>query len=93
MFAFYNTLGLVSYNQENNRDKALRAISGGVFSMSNVPDMRFEAYVWADPTSEADRRTGGICSVTGYWAPGHRLVSTSRGRAIDVFAPNDKVIQ
>jgi len=89
-FGMYNTLSVVSPCLQDNRDEALRAITGGIFGFTFAPDMRFNKYVYAEPAPGADVYNGGICCVTGYWAPGHRLVNTARGLAIDDFAPYDK---
>ncbi len=87
----FTTSSLLARTVEDNRSLAVRAFTGGIFSFDNVPTSK--TFVFDTPVSEADRQGGGVCSVTGYWAPARRLVSTSRGRAIDIFAPNDKVIQ
>lgn len=89
-FAFYNTLSVVSPCLEDRRDEAIRAFTCGIFGQTVAPDMRLSKYVFAEPLPGDDALRGGICSVTGYWAPAHRLVETSRGRAIDIFAPYDK---
>lgn len=81
------TASLVARTVEDNRSLAVRFFTGGLFSFDDVPVCR--KFVFDTPVSEGDRQSGGICSVTGYWAPGRRLVSTSLGRAIDIFAPND----
>ena len=81
------TVSLMARTVQDNRSLAVRFFTGGLFSFDDVPVNR--TFVFDTPVSEADRQSGGICSVTGYWAPGRRLVITSLGRAIDIFAPND----
>ncbi len=83
----FPTASLLARTVQDNRSLAVRFFTGGLFSFDDVPVSRM--FVFDTPVSEADRQSGGICSVTGYWAPGRRLVTTSRGRAIDNFAPND----
>ena len=36
--------------------------------------------------SDEDRRNGGFCEETGFWAPAHRLVDVNGRRVIDDFA-------
>ena len=68
----------------------VRNISAGIFGFSTSSDGQFSNLVWETPTSPGDRRNGGICTVTGWWAPAHSMVKTSRGKAIAEFAPYDK---
>mgnify|MGYP003652077351 CR=1 FL=1 len=68
----------------------VRALSAGIFGFSLSSDGQFSPFVWDEPTSPGDRQNGGLCCVTGYWAPAHSMVKTSRGKAIIEFAPNDK---
>ena len=83
----FRSLSLLARTVQDNRSLALRALSGGIFGFDDVPINR--TFVFDTPVSEADRVSGGYCAVTGYWAPGRRMVNTSRGRAIDIFAPNN----
>ncbi len=83
----FPTASLLARTVQDNRSLAVRFMTGGLFSFDDVPVNR--TFVFDTPVTEADRQNGGVCSVTGYWAPGRRLVSTSRGRAIDIFAPKD----
>ena len=93
MSGFYMTNDVVSPFVPTNgdfRDMGVRAFTGGLFGFSTAIAPENNVFVYALPVSTADQEGGGICCVTGYWAPAHRLVQTRRGRAIDNFAPNDK---
>ena len=70
-------------------DIAVRSFTGGCFGFVPWIEETDLVFVFEEPVSEFDRASGGFCAVTGYWAPGSRLVRTSRGMAIDIFAPND----
>lgn len=45
--------------------------------------------IWDYPDSFADRRAGGICAATGYWAPGHSMVWVNNKQYIIEFAPEE----
>ena len=82
---------LIPGGGEDYRDIAVRAFSNGLFGLSTWGDATTQSiFVWLEPINAADRRSGGICCVTGYWCAGRGMVTTSRGRAIREFAPNDK---
>ena len=47
-------------------------------------------FKWARAFDDEDRRRGGYCAETGFWAPEHCLVNTPHGRIIDYFAPEER---
>lgn len=79
-------MAILGFPNVNYIDRGLRLTTGGLFGQSNTDSDVLKTYVWAEPLNGPDQRAGGICAVTGYWAPGHRLVSSAEGRVIDVFA-------
>lgn len=85
-----DTLGFAT---ENYVDQGLRLVTAGLFGQSNVESELLYPFVYEQPYSPADRQNGGICAVTGYWAPAHCLVQTKQGRAIKEFAGYDHILK
>lgn len=77
-----STMGLFG---ADSRDQKLRLVTFGLFgaSAADVP----RDFVWDAPLDAADRAAGGVCSATGYRAPGHSMVTVGGRRYIAEFAP------
>lgn len=88
----YNTMSICDPNwveQQDMRSWAMRAFTLGIFGFSMSQDDQFTPFVYQAPTSNGDRLSGGICSVTGFWSSGSSMVDTARGKAIKEFAGYD----
>ena len=88
----YNTMSICDPNwveMQDMRSWAMRAFTAGIFGFSLSQDDQFTPLVYDEPTSDGDRLSGGICTVTGFWAPGHSMVKTARGKAIKEYAGYD----
>lgn len=86
-----STGAIMSICKDKFTQKAHGSPKDYLMDFQDVPnnDWMAKPLKYADPTSEDDAFNGRICSFSGHWFPGHRLVYVNGRPYGDVFAPSD----